>query len=290
MAVALDNYLEDTRISQADLSKKIGVSPSYLTHARKREWSWQNGLNKDKTPRYTEFSMSIAKQIMVFLGLDEMVWEIDNYQEIIATLTEAKKFHEHRIIDGKKGTGKTKAANIFKKRHPVNTFIVTCSEDMNPKALMIDIAEKIGAESVGDRRKIRIAIQKKLKTMAYPQIIFDECENLRPASYGSVKALYDEVFEYCSLVLMGANNYYKKLKKLAEADKGCFPQILSRFNSEPVFLSIMTWDDALSIFPLYDISDRGTQRRIFDNSSDFRELERNIQRHLRDSQLLQEAA
>lgn len=281
MAVALEGYLKDTGISQNQCAIKIGIPSSYLTHALKRNWD----AIPAGTNRKTSFSHQIARKIMNFLGMDTTIWETDNYMITYNLLIECKQYQEHRIIDGSKGTGKTFAANQFKKAFPVDTFLLTCSEDMNPKSLMVELARQVNVDITGDRRKIRIAVCAKLKQMTSPHIIIDESENLKPAAYGSIKAIYDDVKDYCAITLIGANNYIDMLKKKADAGKGCFPQVFSRFSSEPAFLSQLTKDDTVYICSINGITDKDTINKLHIKSSDFRELDRNIKRLLRDQNL-----
>lgn len=222
---------------------------------------------------------------MIFLGIDTVVWETSNFKDATGVLAEAKEFHEHRIISGSKGTGKTFTAKHFRKMNPHETFLITCSEDMNPKSFMVELARSVSSDMTGDRRKIRIALSEKLKRMTYPIIIVDEAENLKPSTYGSIKALYDSVEDYCSIILIGANNYFDMLDKKAKAGKGCFPQIFSRFSAEPVFLSEMFKDDVKMVAQLNGITDKDEVSKLFTKCADFRELDRSIKRILRDKNL-----
>lgn len=281
MSNALDAYLKSTEISQNSLAQKIGITASYITHALKKNWD-----NVPAGPgRKTTFSIPVAKKIMLFLGMDSRILETDNYMIVSNILFEAKNYKEHRIIDGEKGTGKTTALKEFQRAFPQETFLITCSEDMNPKAFIVELANLVGSETTGDRRKIRIGIEKKIKNMSNPIIMIDEAENLKPATYGSIKALYDGLQDYCGIVLCGANNYMETLRKKAMNKKGCFPQIYSRFSSEPGLLSTMTKDDVKLFCEFNGIKEKETVNALYERCNDFRELDRSIKRKLRDSKL-----
>lgn len=282
MANALEAYLADKKISQNELAKNIGVSSSYLTHALKRNFN-----NVPAGPgRTTTFSDQVANKICQFLGIGDKIWEIENFYIIQNTLIEAKKHSEHRIIDGAKGSGKTYTAEKFQLQYPSETFLITASEDMNPKAFMIELAKAVNVSFSGDRRKIRMDVAAKIKRMNNPLIIIDEAENLKNASYGAIKALYDDVKDYCGIVLIGANDYLQMLRKKALSGKGCFPQLYSRFNAEPAILNILSKQEVKMIAELNGITDRETITKLFDTCSDYRELDRNINRILRNKQLV----
>lgn len=281
MAQVLEDYLKDKSLSQNECAKRIGIASSYITHALKRNWdAVPSGGN-----RTTEFSSQVARKIMLFLGMNQDIWEIENFQTVINILAEAKKFHEHRIIEGEKGTGKTFAATEFKKQAPTETYLITCSEDMNPKAFIVELARLMNVDATGDRRKIRIAISERLRKQTYPLIIIDEAENLKIATYGSIKALYDDVKDFAGIVLIGANNYLDTIRKRASSGKSCFPQLYSRFSADPGSLSLMSKKDVAFICALNGLEDKQLVNHLFDTCTDYRELDRNIKRRLRDEQL-----
>lgn len=227
--------------------------------------------------------------------MEKVTWDIYNYDAVFMVLTECKLNPEHRIIDGKRGSGKSFAARAFVEainngeilpHLPKNeTFLVTAAEDLNPKAFMVEMAHALRIDATGDRLAIRKKIAAALKKMQNPLIIIDEAENLRLSTYGSIKALYDEVFEFCSIVLIGANDYIETLKKWSEKGRGCIPQIYSRFSCDSVTLSPMSKDDAEKICRQNGIVDTASIGMIFAKSIDYRQLDRNIQRELRDRNL-----
>ncbi len=281
MSQQLEIYLKDKGISQNECSKRIGIASSYITHALNKNWDAVPAGNG----RTTRFSDQVAKKIMVFLGIDQNVWEIDNYMMIMNVLIEAKKYKEHRIIDGQKGSGKTFTCEHFKKQVPHETFLITASEDMSPKDFMIELARQVGTDMTGTRRKVRLSATDKLKKMGAPIIMIDESENLKLSTYGSIKALYDDVKDYCSIVLIGANNYLDFLRKKADSGKGCFPQLYSRFSADPALLNVMDKKDVKYVCQLNGITDKETVNFLFDTCRDYRELDRSIKRIVRDSQL-----
>jgi len=284
LAEAVESLMTSTGVSQNDLAKNIGISSSYLTHLKNR--------NFDNIPagvgRKTTFSESIANKIAVFLKLDVQMWDIDNYTHIENCLIEAKMYKEHRIIDGAKGSGKTFAIEMFKKSYPSETYVVTADDDMSPKAFLESLASKMDLHIGGSKRVIRMAIEAKIKSQNKPLIIVDEAENLKTGSYGAIKALYDAVKDYAGIVLVGANEYADMLRKKAGRNMTPFTQLYSRFSAETVLLNTMSKADVVMIAKLNDISDKETINTILSTCHDYRELDRKIKRVLRD-RTLQEA-
>ncbi|HTF82895.1 MAG TPA: AAA family ATPase [Cytophagales bacterium] len=283
----LQAYLSAKSISQNQFAKMCGVASGTLGYILKGIYEIPAGSNADGTKRYSPVSEEVFKRIERAMGNNEdKHWDTYNYKACINLLLEAKKYHEHRIIDGPKGSGKSYAARAFQSMVPNETFIVTASEDMGPKDFMIEVANVVGVPAVGSRLAIRKKVAEKLKTMRNPQVIVDEGENLRPSSYGSIKALYDEVFEDCSIVLIGANNYLETIKNRADRGRGCMPQIYSRFSADPVALDSLNVEEARKVCAKFGITDKAVVSSIIAKSQDYRELDRNIKRYLRDQDLL----
>lgn len=286
MAERLELYLKDSAISQAQFAKNAGISPSYVTHAINRNWTKvPAGKDKDNNDRFTEFSDAIAFKIMAYLKMDQSHWDIDNFYECQTTFLECKEGKDHRIIDGPTGTGKTYAAEYFRKKRASETFLITSDGDMTHKQFMLELARLIGVNTDGSIYNIRQRIQDKIKTMKSPLIIIDEAENLKISAFRTIKALYDHVKDYCGIVLIGAN-FLEGLEKKAAARKHNLPQFFSRFSgNNPVQMREKSLKDTKEICEIYAITDRETVNRLHDSCSDFRELNKAIQRILRDREL-----
>ncbi len=286
IAQSLEAHIKDTGISQNKLAEIIGISSSYITHIRARNFDKvPAGNNADGSARYTSISSQILKKVSQHLGLENNLWETENYMLGMSILMEAKKYSEHRIISGLKGTGKTFLCEQFLKEFPSETFLITASDDMNPKAFIVEMAHLVGVSTRGDRRTIRLAIAEKIKKMSKPVIIIDEAENLKNATYGSIKALYDDLKDYCGMVLVGANNYLEMLRKKASDGKHCFPQLYSRFSADPAELHLMSLKDVRMVCKLNGIEDKDTINTLNSQCSDYRELDRMIKRIKRDNDL-----
>src|SRR5687768_6458302 len=171
MASNLEIYIKDKDISQNKLAEKIGVASSYITHALKRNW--------DAIPRgggkTSEFSEQAARQIMSFLGMNSDVWETQNFMQASIVLGEAKRFKEHRIISGQKGSGKTFTINEFKRQYPNETFVIKCKNTMTQKGFAIALAREIGIAYEGKTaQEIVVTASDKLRRMKHPTLIIDE--------------------------------------------------------------------------------------------------------------------
>lgn len=297
LSIKLAEYIKEKGLSQNAFAKHSNVSASYVTHILKGNFTQiPAGRDAIGNQRYTSVSPDIIKKIKRAMGIaDEGAhWPINNYDAIEAVLLEAKAHKEHRIISGMRGSGKTYTVDAFCANYPHETFKVTCSDDMNPKRFMVKLAEALGLDSSGDRFKIRERIASAVIKMENPIIIIDEAENLRMPSYGSIKALFDQVEKDCAIVLVGAKigdlEYCEALKLWAEKGRGCIAQVYSRFSAEPIILQVLSLEDTALICGLNGIKniEENTTliRSLFARSADYRELDRNIKRLTKDRELM----
>jgi hypothetical protein len=276
---AVNAYQAETKITQNDMAKAVGIASSYLTHLKEGNY-FEIPTGGGRT---TTLSDAIYKKIAVYLKMDDKVWDILNYTLIFNGLIECKHDCEHRVIDGLKGSGKTYAAKAFKKQYPNNTYLVTADDDMSPKDFLSELALQMGLTVSGSKRVIRKAIEARIMASKNTLIIIDEAENLKNGSYGAIKALYDSISDFAGLVLIGANNYSEFLRKQASKNKTPFTQLWSRFSSNTVMLATMTKDDVVMVCKLNGIVDKAAVSELFNNSSDYRELDRNVKRWLKEN-------
>lgn len=283
IADALLEYLKDNPdLSQRQLSDRIGVSPSHVTHMKKKAF--------DETSSSGSLMLgdNIIKKFERFFYGHTSVWDIDNYTICTNVFIEAMTNHEQRIIDGPKGSGKSYAAEMFSKEYPKHTYYIRCATDMTAKQFMVEMAKVVGVNHYGSRYELRVRIAEKLLNEASPLLIIDEAENAKDAAFGSIKDLYDykNLYQSVGIVVIGANEFMEWLRKKAMArSPKCFPQFLSRFSAEPGRLNAMGKKDIKEVSKLYSITYSESLDWLWANSRDFRELDRNIKRLLNDRKL-----
>lgn len=294
LADALKSYHEDRskeadskgeRFSQNLLADRIGISPGQVGYIFKGEFDKKNSNdNLMLTDR-------IWKKVERFLGLDLKVWELDNFDSCISVFSECKLNSEQRIIDGEKGMGKTFSANYFMKRYPVNTFLVTCATDQNPKQFMIELGKAINLNDrylMGTRYDIRVRVAEHLLSLDNPLVIVDEAENAKPAVIGALKDLYDYkgLFQQVGITIMGANDFVETLQNCAKRKvKHAYPQFLSRFCAEPAYLEGYSQAVAKDICKMHGIDDSESLQYIVSTATDYRLLNDLMHRYLSDKDL-----
>lgn len=240
-------YLNEKGMSQAKFADLAGVPKEYISSLRNGKFEVKSG-NSKTTAIADQHFMAIDR----FLNTDSGIVKNANYVNMCKLFAYCKKYSKFRIIDGKTGSGKSFTSEVFQKLNPENTYLVKCADDFSSKEFLEELALTVGTSTVGTKSKLRRSIVHKLSKEREVLIIIDEAENLKDNVYGSLKAIADEGQGKFGVVLVGANkdrfsSYYKWLQKKATELRGCFPQMFSRFKTEPVFLEGMHLDDAIKL-------------------------------------------
>lgn len=286
IASALESYLEgiklkgDKKASQALVAKNIGISPSYITHIKNREFDLKNRSGSIVLSDY------ILNQVTGFLGLTDFNWNNKSHEACLQALMDAKMHSKHNIIDGPTGTSKTYTCRHMLKKLPVNTYVVTCASDMSSKQFMIELAKEVGLKkTTGSRYELRRAIGDKLIRLKCPHLIIQEAELLPDSSFAAIKDLYDyqDLFKKVGISLVGAELIDLLDSKCQRKHPKFFPQFISRFSLQ-VLLDTPSKSEKRDIANFYPLSKEEVDR-VVAQSDDLRQLDDNIKEILNDRKL-----
>jgi DNA transposition AAA+ family ATPase len=283
-------YLEAHKangMSQAKIAKLCGVNAPYIGYMLAGQW---NNIPSQGGAVATKISDAVFLKVQRGLGLNIETFETENYLAVYATCLEAKVAHQWRIIDGLTGAGKSFAAERFARQQSKETFLIRCKNTMNAKEFMQAIARAVGACEVGTRHRICVAISEKLLMMTNPLLIVDESEALfkrtSEGGFGAIKDICDEVIGRVGIVLIGANGFLEQLRLRAANLRSCFPQVVSRFATEPVELEVVSRQDVEMIAPAFGVTGKKELDALYDTTANFRELFDTLRRGQADAQLL----
>jgi len=291
IAQGLREYLDsqkDAGMSQAKVAKRCNINPAYITSILQGKWNFHpaggGGTSK--------ISDAVFLKIQQTLGLNIEHFETENYLMVFSTCLEAKVERQWRIIDGATGAGKSFAAERFARLQSKETFLIRCKNAMNAKEFMQAIARAVGASEVGTRHRICTAIAERLLMMSDPLLIIDESEALfkrtSEGGFGAIKDICDEVIGRVGIVLIGANGFLEQLQLRAANLRSCFPQVVSRFATEPVKLEVVSRQDVEMIGPSFGVTGKKELDSLYDTTANFRELFNTLRR--RQAEALLQAA
>lgn len=227
----LENYLSKHKLSANEFSKKAEINPGYISAIRNRnEISSIGGKEVIISDKW-------YKKIAEYIGLEleQSYWKplpTDQFNRIIATLQDAKKYGYTNIIIGSTGSGKSFTVDIFVKQNPIDAFKITvgCSDTIGD--LIDKLIESLKIPTAKTKSKKIREIVKKLKQLKYegftPIVLFDEAEYMKQPALCAMKELYDNLLGICSIILIGTDQLIKNLDKLRKKNKEGIPQLYRR--------------------------------------------------------------
>jgi DNA transposition AAA+ family ATPase len=285
-AVASATRAKTGSMSQLTLSKLANVNTAYVSKLSNGEHIYTN--NK---PIPEKVYRNLAKA----LKLEGDVLETVPFLEIYNYLALARESHHCGVIDGDAGLGKTQAIAAFKRDFPRNTYVLKCSRDMNAVQTVRALCEACGLvpPPTGNRSDMRRKLAAKLAKDDRAIVILDEAENLCRGQfvYDTLKALYDELEDVVSIVLVGANHYYDYLKK--KADKvdatNALPQFFSRFKTNPLVFEdvrVLLRKDIGMVLDHFGVSDPVERKKFTVESDSYRDLFKALRKRDSDAKVL----
>lgn len=214
----LREHLNETRKSQAEVAKSIGLSSATLSGFIRG--SYAGDMNE------------VAERIVNYLGRQEKRQAAPQEPGFVETsiaseiLTVAEFTHTRRtigLIYGDAGIGKTLALIQYAVNHPGNVVFLRARVDLKSAgAIVTEIMEKLGKRDYGSRRIEVTAVIQTLKG-SDRMIIIDEAQRLSYSAIETLRDIHDEAG--VGLLLAGNRDIYDRMR----GRKGAlFAQLFSR--------------------------------------------------------------
>lgn len=228
---ALRKYGSENGLSQEALAHGAGINISYI-----------NAMLADKIRIGNTYIAELYyRKVAEYIGydLDKVYWkhrEIDEHVEMFTELMDAKANGNMKIIINDSGYGKTYTKVRFKKLHAAQNYGITVSS----LHTLRDVLEEIGeALHINNFKKSKVAqlrqIAAKFRNIKLsgrkPILIIDEAENLKVNTLKMIKALYDAISPYCSIVLIGTEDLIIKIDWLLDHKEPGIRQFYRRFKA-----------------------------------------------------------
>lgn len=215
---SLNEYIATTGKTQAEIARSVGVSDSRISQFRKGT--------------YTGDNESLAYSLQQMMNLDTRRQQTVKKPGFVVTstakevMTVARYTHEHTdigVIYGPAGIGKTMALRQYAQEYPSTVFITADVTTARAKALLEEIADKIGTKSSGTQSAIKRGIISELNRSGR-MIIIDEAQHL---AYEALEALRTIMHDTCGtgVLLCGNEVIYSNMIGKRNAP---FAQLFSR--------------------------------------------------------------
>jgi len=272
------DFIRLNNLTQTEFANKSGVSKSIITHILKENSKFTIPAGNNKIVVITDkYFIRLAN----FIGFEisPTFWETKatpQFTSIIANLKEAKEFGITKIIIGETGGGKTHTINLFLRKNPADTYIITVGSTDNLSDLIDKIIEQLkittGKTKSKKLRDIALRLRSLKEDGQKPQLIFDEAEYMKQPALASMKELYDHLNKYCSIILIGTEQLIDNINILRKKNKPGIPQFYRRIKFGIRYLPSV--DKTFKLF-LNDIESNEVKkflRRICDNYGELHDV------------------
>lgn len=202
-------------------------------------------------------------------------------RQIINELVDAKEQQKALLLISDTGLGKTNSIEIFMRKMGDATYCITVGASYKLHHVVNAIMEQL---NIVNHRLKPLETYEKLKLIAaklkeiqkegrLPMIILDEAENLLPSILKMLKELYDAIYKYCSIVLIGTDQILDSMLNRRNKNRQSVPQLWSRFEAGCRYISpLEKGKDFKAFFDLYIPDEAGIQALLIEKCNNYRVL------------------
>lgn len=273
-------YATANNISNNDVARLSGVNAGYLSALFRHQYSTK--VKDVDTPIGDKWFYKLAT--WCGYSLKKMYWktlQTRQFMEGISSLESCLHANKTCTIIGETGVGKTKFIDLFLNKHPQYTYRITISSLYKLNDVINELAEKIGVDfnnGVRNSQKVKVdLIIRKLIDINHhskqiPTVLFDEAENIKMPVLNMLKALYDKVIPYCSIAVVGTEQFLNKLRHMRKNTNDAIPQFARRFKAGTIMLSpINKTEDFKPFYEAFKI-EKGLQKLLTQLADNYGEL------------------
>lgn len=282
-------YMQQHEISQKQAADKTGINISYLNAMLAGQTAIQV---KDKP-------VAIADKWYAMLAAwaghtyTKVYWPnviTDELTQTVAVLENAKEILTTNIIICPTGMGKTHAIELFSRRHPQHTYVVTVSSLHRIGDILTELSNQLNLPQVVAHTTRLGKIIHKLRELrmggAKPLIILDEAENLKLPVLQMLKGMYDGLRNHASVVLIGTDQLINKLDMMEARNYDGMPQFCRRFRAGRRDIAVV--NNFAPFFAKLEITDRPLIRLVSKLARNYGELRDYLEPALREADRLGE--
>jgi DNA transposition AAA+ family ATPase len=250
-------------MTQADLARHTGINAGYLSNMLRNQYSIDV---QGKEVEISDKWFAILSSALGF-SLKKQYWltvQTKEFEQMIHELRVAKNDSRVMTLVIETGYGKTYTIEKFINIHPLHTYKITVNSMYKMRDILNDLSACLGTpvkyNTIDTMRQITVKL-KQLKMSGYqPLIIIDEAENLKLASIQMLKGLYDAVYGYASIVLIGTEQLTDLLERMNRTNKNGAPQFYRRIKAG--IKNINSSRDFAPFFKKMEIGDKGLQKLL----------------------------
>lgn len=182
-------------------------------------------------------------------------------------------------VTAEAGSGKSFTAAIYAANHR-NVYHIVCCETWSLRAFLFELLRTLGVEQrafQNDNVAMLVEIVSMLKKSDSPLLIFDEADKLRQPLLYSLITLYNQLEDYCGIVICATSHLEKKIHSGVRLGKLGFNELYSRIGRKFISIPSCGRRDVAAICEANGIDDADDQAEIYnDCEGDLRRVKRLI--------------
>lgn len=280
-------YMAKQGMSQNQLALHTGINPGYLSNMLRGIFQVKAANNHfvDIDPKW--FYLLNEK---IGGEFEKSYWETvatPEFIQMINALESFKKTGRSGMIIGATGIGKTFVCEKFATKNPMHTYKVTVNELQRLGDILNELLQQMGSDTGGNNTsRLEKVIQKirwQRRNGGKPIIILDEFENAKAPLIKTIKALYDGVRDYGSVVLIGTDQLPTRINRLRAQNRDGMPQFCRRFKAGTKYLESSQRKNFNPILDKLNIVDKGLRKLLYDICENYGELNDYLEPALREA-------
>lgn len=281
------SYMEANSLSQSQFAKLSQTNEAYLSNMINGIYTYTHSKSGEQLPIADSWFEKIQAALK---GVEhKQYWPLVatyQFRQIIMELEGAKAGGATKVLIGESGCGKSYTVDVFRRAHPIATYVVVCHRFNTLSDIVNRILEAIGKKmegTISDRLEtISMELWRMYRRGEHPILILDEAENLTLNAFQMLKALFDYLKGACSICLIGTDQLTDMMDRYRKRNKQGMPQFYRRFKAG--IREIRDIDQSFrDFFATHEINDRSLQAIIRNQCENYGELADYLEPALREA-------
>lgn len=183
----LRGFLTESRKSQKQVAKEIGLSPAVISQFLSGVYAGDNAEIAAKVQQY----LTVGKSRLNALQTPEFIPSLRNAEQVLFAASYAHRNNEISLVYGAAGAGKTSALQYYAENNPGVVFVTANACSKTARAVLYLIAEALGKVPTGS---VFMTMRNLVETLRGSNrlIIIDEADHLTANALQAVRNLNDE--------------------------------------------------------------------------------------------------
>lgn len=250
--MALISAIDSRGLSQAEASKKLGVSPATINNIINRKYVENAKLN---------VSEDLWRKIAQWAGVSG--WNAAatrDFKRINVLCANCQSEGRSRAISFDPGSGKTYALKSYASSHH-NVYYIECDEYWGKKDFLNELRKQMGLVETGLTISEMVAsIIEYLNRDEMPLVIIDEADKLKDAVLNFFKTFYNK--SNSGFILCGAPYFAKRIMKGVRLQKQAYQEIHSRLGGEFFQMKGLNQSDIRNVCEANGVKDDNDIQRV----------------------------